>query len=110
MPCLQRPAVIRLAPVECGGLMNTESGAADESPMPSQQFAYDGRLGELYGIFIVNLLLSIVTLGFYRFWGKTRIRRYIWSRLSLSGDAFEYTGTGGELFIGFLIVVVLFFA
>jgi uncharacterized membrane protein YjgN (DUF898 family) len=90
--------------------MNTESGAAGESPMPSQQFAYDGRLGELYGIFIVNLLLSIVTLGFYRFWGKTRIRRYIWSRLSLSGDAFEYTGTGGELFIGFLIVVVLFFA
>jgi uncharacterized membrane protein YjgN (DUF898 family) len=90
--------------------MHTESGAAGESPMPGQQFAYDGRLGELYGIFIGNLLLSIVTLGFYRFWGKTRMRRYIWSRVSLSGDAFEYTGTGGELFIGFLIVVVLFFA
>jgi uncharacterized membrane protein YjgN (DUF898 family) len=89
--------------------MHTESGAAGEASMPRQQFAYDGRLGELYGIFIGNLLLSIVTLGFYRFWGKTRMRRYIWSRLSLSGDAFEYTGTGGELFIGFLIVVVLFF-
>jgi uncharacterized membrane protein YjgN (DUF898 family) len=89
--------------------MITDTGAAGEFPTPSQQFAYDGKLGELYGIFIVNLLLSIVTLGFYRFWGKTRIRRYIWSRLSLSGDAFEYTGTGGELFIGFLIVVVLFF-
>jgi uncharacterized membrane protein YjgN (DUF898 family) len=73
------------------------------------QFTYDGRLGELFGIFFTNLLLSIVTLGFYRFWAKTRMRRYIWSRVSLNGDAFEYTGTGGELFIGFLIVVGFFF-
>jgi uncharacterized membrane protein YjgN (DUF898 family) len=89
--------------------MVVESGAAGESPMPSQQLAYDGRLGELYGIFIVNLLLSLVTLGFFRFWARTRMRRYIWSRVSLHGDAFEYTGTGTELFIGFLIVVAFFF-
>jgi uncharacterized membrane protein YjgN (DUF898 family) len=76
---------------------------------PSQHFVYDGRLGELFGIFFTNLLFSIITLGFYRFWAKTRMRRYIWSRVSLNGDAFEYTGTGGELFIGFLIVVGLFF-
>src|SRR4051812_32077510 len=87
-----------------------ESPATGGAAAPSQQFAYDGRLGELFGIFFVNLLLSIVTLGFYRFWAKTRMRRYIWSRVSLDGDAFEYTGTGGELFIGFLIVVGIFFA
>jgi uncharacterized membrane protein YjgN (DUF898 family) len=81
---------------------------ATGQPAPSQQFVYDGRLGELFGIFFTNLLFSIITLGFYRFWGKTRMRRYIWSRLSLNGDAFEYTGTGGELFIGFLIVVGFF--
>jgi uncharacterized membrane protein YjgN (DUF898 family) len=93
------------------GIAPTEAGAAPlGGPAgPSQQFAYDGRLGELFGIFFVNLLLSIVTLGFYRFWAKTRMRRYIWSRVSLNGDAFEYTGTGGELFIGFLIVVGIFF-
>lgn len=89
--------------------MSVESTGFGNASGPSQQFAYDGRLGELYGIFIVNLLLSIVTLGFYRFWGKTRMRRYIWSRTSLNGDPFEYTGTGGELFIGFLIVVGFFF-
>ena len=89
--------------------MEIESPTAGQSAVPSQQFAYDGRLGELFGIFFVNLLLSIVTLGFYRFWAKTRMRRYIWSRVSLNGDAFEYTGTGGELFIGFLIVVGFFF-
>jgi uncharacterized membrane protein YjgN (DUF898 family) len=90
--------------------MQVESPSAEGAAAPGAHFTYDGRLGELYGIFIVNLLLSIVTLGFYRFWGKTRIRRYVWSHVSLHGDAFEYTGTGGELFIGFLIVVVLFFA
>lgn len=41
---------------------------------PEQRFAYDGRLGELYGIFFVNLLLTVLTFGIYRFWGKTRIR------------------------------------
>jgi uncharacterized membrane protein YjgN (DUF898 family) len=87
--------------------MTLQSPATGAST-PSQQFTYDGRLGELFGIFFVNLLLSIVTLGFYRFWAKTRMRRYIWSRVSLNGDAFEYTGTGGELFIGFLIVGGLF--
>jgi uncharacterized membrane protein YjgN (DUF898 family) len=86
----------------------TLQSPANGASTPSQQFTYDGRLGELFGIFFVNLLLSIVTLGFYRFWAKTRMRRYIWSRVSLNGDAFEYTGTGGELFIGFLIVVGFF--
>ena len=53
---------------------------------------------------MVNLLLTIVTLGIYRFWAKTRIRRYLWSQTEFLGDRFEYTGTGKELLIGFLIV------
>jgi uncharacterized membrane protein YjgN (DUF898 family) len=71
------------------------------------RFVYDGRLSELYIIFLKNVLLSIVTLGIYRFWGKTNVRRYLWSRTSLLGDRFEYTGTGKELFLSFLIVVGL---
>ena len=33
----------------------------------------------------------------YRFWGKTRVRRYLWGRVSFQGDRAEYTGTGREL-------------
>ncbi len=69
---------------------------------------YDGRLGDIYRIFLSNLLLTLVTLGIYRFWGKTRLRRYLWSHTSLSGDHFEYTGTGLQLFLGFIIVMVFF--
>jgi len=77
--------------------------------LPEQQFEYVGRLGPLYWIFIKNVLLSIVTLGVYRFWGRTNIRRYIWSNTRFMGDAFEYTGKGSELFAGFLIVFGIFF-
>jgi uncharacterized membrane protein YjgN (DUF898 family) len=71
-------------------------------------FVYDGKLSELYGIFLMNLLWTILTFSIFRFWAKTRMRRYLWSRTSLSGDRFEYTGTGGELFIGFLIVMAVY--
>ena len=51
--------------------------------------------------------LTIVTLGIYRFWARTRLRRYIWSSIRPGGDSFEYTGTGLEKFLGFLIALVV---
>jgi uncharacterized membrane protein YjgN (DUF898 family) len=80
------------------------AGAAGQTASTTG-FVYDGRLGELYKIFLLNLLLTIVTASIYRFWAKTKMRRYLWSHVSLEGDRFEYTGTGGELFVGFLIVM-----
>jgi uncharacterized membrane protein YjgN (DUF898 family) len=57
---------------------------------------------------IVNLLLTIVTLGVFRFWARTRIRRFLWANTQLAGEAFEYTGTGGELLRGFLRALLVF--
>ncbi|MGD9743604.1 MAG: YjgN family protein [Dongiaceae bacterium] len=86
--------------------MATESSAGGlPAGLEEQRLVYDGRLGAIYGIFIKTLLLAIVTLGIYRFWGKTNMRRYVWSHVSFQGDRLEYTGTGGELFKGFIIVV-----
>lgn len=65
---------------------------------------YDGSANDLLGIVFTNFLLNLVTLGIYRFWARTRVRQYLWNRVKLDGDRFEYTGTGSELFIGFLIV------
>jgi len=69
-----------------------------------EHLRHHGEVFDLFGIYMVNLLLTIVTLGVYRFWAKTRIRRYLWSHTEFLGDRFEYTGTGKELLIGFLIV------
>lgn len=66
---------------------------------------FEGEWGEYLRIAIVNLLLTIVTIGIYRFWAKAKVRRYLWSRTSVMGEPLEYTGTGGELFIGALIVL-----
>jgi uncharacterized membrane protein YjgN (DUF898 family) len=52
-------------------------------------------------------LLELVTIGFYRFWLATDMRRHLWSSTSVSGDAAEYTGTAKELLIGFLFAVAI---
>jgi uncharacterized membrane protein YjgN (DUF898 family) len=79
------------------------------APPAETQLVYDGRNGELFVLWLKVLLLGIVTLGIYaRFWGRTRIRRYFWSHVSLLGERFEYDGTGGELFRRFLLALVLF--
>ena len=92
-----------------GGNYLAQTPARPIGSLPEQQFEYVGRLGPLYWIFIKNVLLSIVTLSVYRFWGRTNIRRYLWSNTRFMGDAFEYTGKGSELFAGFLIVFGIFF-
>ncbi len=92
-----------------GGGSSGGFSALGSPPSPDAQrtaLLYEGRLGELYRIFLVNLLLTFLTGGLYRFWAKTRLRRYLWSHTSLSGDRFEYTGTGAEMFFGFVIVMV----
>lgn len=69
--------------------------------------AYSGRWREILPIVLMNLVLTFLTVGIYRFWAKTRIRRYFVSRASFLNDPLEYTGTGLELFIGFLIVLAI---
>jgi uncharacterized membrane protein YjgN (DUF898 family) len=68
---------------------------------------HHGKGSELFLIFIVNTLLKILTLGVYHFWGKTRVRRYVWSQTSFDGERFEYSGTGRELFVGFAFAVAI---
>lgn len=68
---------------------------------------YDGRLGELYAIYLRHIVLMLLTLGWSRFWGRTRLRRYLWSHLAVLGDRFEYRGHGRELLIGFLLALLL---
>jgi uncharacterized membrane protein YjgN (DUF898 family) len=68
---------------------------------------YDGRLGELYAIYLRHIVLMLLTLGWSRFWGRTRLRRYVWSHLAVLGDRFEYRGRGRELLIGFLLALLL---
>ncbi len=71
-------------------------------------FVFEGDWREFAKIAFPNLLLTIVTLGIYRFWATTRERRYLWSRSRFVDEQLEWAGTGMELFLGFVMVFVLF--
>jgi uncharacterized membrane protein YjgN (DUF898 family) len=72
------------------------------------RLSFHGVGGSLFGIHIVNVFLTIVTLGIYFFWGKARVRRYLWSQTAIAGDRFAFHGTGREMLIGFLKAMLVF--
>jgi uncharacterized membrane protein YjgN (DUF898 family) len=73
-------------------------------PMP---VSYSGDRGEFFGLVTRGAALELITVGFYRFWLATDIRRHLWSNTHIDGDAAEYTGRGKELLIGFLFALAI---
>ncbi len=83
---------------------SAQGSAEGPAPLKLEQ---RGSAGQLAPIVLLNTLLNIITLSIYRFWGKTRVRRYLWRHTYFLGEPLEYTGTGGELFKGFLAIFFL---
>ncbi len=71
---------------------------------------FTGSGFEYFKIWIVNILLTIVTIGLYYPWAKVRNRRYFYANSTLDGRNFEYHATGKQLFLGYLIAMGLFIA
>ena len=71
-----------------------------------RDFEFDGNWREYAAIALPNLVLTVATLGIYRFWATTRVRRYLWSRTLFMGDRLEWAGTGRELFRSGLAALV----
>lgn len=90
--------------------MATEIAASASGPAPSsgRRLAFHGDGFTLFGLYVVNLLLTLITLGVYFSWARTRIRSYLLSQTEFDADRFAWHGTGKELFIGFLKVAALF--
>jgi uncharacterized protein DUF898 len=93
----------------------SEAGGRSELPVPAcmderptHRLSFHGAAGSLFGIYIVNIFLTLLTLGTYHFWGKVRVQRYLWSQTEFAGDRFAYHGTGRELFRGFLKAALVF--
>jgi uncharacterized membrane protein YjgN (DUF898 family) len=90
-----------------------EIGVAEVAwPAPTvagaHRLTFHGRAGSLFGIHIVNVFLTLVTLGVYYFWGKARVRRYMFGQAEIDGDRFAFEGRGLEMLIGFVKAGVLF--
>ena len=70
-------------------------------------FSFSGRGGEYFKIWIVNILLSIITLYIYSAWAKVRTRRYFAGNTVLDNSSFDYHATGKQILLGRIIAVVL---
>ncbi|KAA2243265.1 DUF898 domain-containing protein [Chitinophaga agrisoli] len=75
------------------------------NPINRPVISFKGDGGTYFGILIVNMLLTIITLGLYYPWAKAKRLQYLYSSTEMEGSRFEWSGTGNEMFKGFIIVV-----
>jgi uncharacterized membrane protein YjgN (DUF898 family) len=75
--------------------------------LPPASLAFSGDRGDFFRLAARGGALELVTVGFYRFWLATDIRRHLWVNTVIDGDAAEYTGRGKELLIGFLFALAI---
>src|SRR4051812_16445384 len=75
--------------------------ASRSAPAGSVRFAGHGQA--FWRLLARGAVLLMFTLGIYRFWLTTDVRRFLWSSTEIAQESFEYTGTPRELLLGFLI-------
>src|SRR4249919_857688 len=66
-----------------------------------------GQRRSYWRLLIRGAVMLFVTLGIYRFWLVTDVRRFLWSNTEIAGETLEYTGTALELLLGFLVAISL---
>ena len=69
---------------------------------------FTATAGEYFRIWIVNLALTVLTLGIYSAWAKVRKKRYFYAHTRIDGDSFEYRGNPIAILKGRLIAVGAF--
>ncbi|MCZ6763608.1 MAG: YjgN family protein [Alphaproteobacteria bacterium] len=79
----------------------------DESHEPLA-IEFDGNASEYFGIWIVNLLLTVVTLGVWGAWAKVRRLRYFYGNTRLGSDNFDFLATGLQIFKGRVFALLVF--
>ena len=70
----------------------------------SYPLVFTGATGEYFRIWIVNVFLTIVTLGVYAAWAKVRTRQYFYANTRLAGQVFSYLGNPTAILKGNLII------
>jgi uncharacterized membrane protein YjgN (DUF898 family) len=93
---------------------DTEPPPAVPTPPPGAQtamaFEFHGSGGEYCRIWLVNMLLSILTLGIYSAWAKVRRKQYFYGNTRLAGAGFEYLADPKNILKGRAIVGALLLA
>lgn len=70
-------------------------------------FEFHGKAGEYFGIWVVNILLTIITVGIYTAWAKVRTKRYFYGNTLVNNNNFSYLADPVALLKGWIIAVVV---
>jgi uncharacterized membrane protein YjgN (DUF898 family) len=86
---------------------HVDSAATLPPPPPPGpvRLRFVGRVGDYWRLMVRGAVLQAITLGIYRFWLFTDMRRFLWAATRIAGETPEYTGTASELLIGFLVAI-----
>ena len=68
-------------------------------------FSFSGKGSEYFGIWIVNIILSIITIGIYSAWAKVRRLRYFYRNTTVAGSSFDFHARPIDILKGRLIAV-----
>ena len=88
----------------------SESASQASSPRAPEQLQFTGSGAEYFGIWIVNLLLTIVTLGVYSAWAKVRRLQYFYRHTELAGSSFDFHGSPSRILVGRVTALVMLIA
>ena len=86
------------------------TAAPPPAPPSVEPFHFTGKAGEYFGIWIVNLFLTILTIGIYSAWAKVRKKRYFYGNTWVAGANFDYHGNPVAILKGRLLAFAAFAA
>jgi len=88
----------------------TQAASQSSPARAPEQLRFTGNGAEYFGIWIVNLLLTIVTLGVYSAWAKVRRLQYFYRHSELAGSSFDFHGSPTRILIGRVIALGMLLA
>jgi uncharacterized membrane protein YjgN (DUF898 family) len=88
-------------------------GAATVPALPAEgertiRAEFTGTAREYFRIWVVNLLLTFLTLGIYSAWAKVRKKRYFYGSTKLDGDSFDYFASPKAILYGRIVAAGVF--
>lgn len=101
----------QVEPVAVKNTMHNKPELEIDQPSPSLEkynFRFHGSATEYFGIWMVNLMLTIITLTLYSPWAKARRIRYFYGNTQLLKHRFDFIAMPSRILLGRLLALELY--